>query len=238
MIKFITPDLSDKRIWFAAAYLVKNGFEKVSDSRNADFILLGVNPDRKLLHSDLPIFAGNISADNVFDYTKNEVFALKNAVLTAEGALSLAVSESDGSLINASILIVGYGRIGKALHRYLSVLTNHITVCARKEEQRTLAHSYGADTVAFDALRVKSDFDYIFNTVPHPVFNEQELSAIGADTLLMDLASFPGGVDRHFAEAKDIKLLIARGLPAKYSPKAAGEAVGSAVMTMIKEVIV
>lgn len=238
MYKFLTPDLSDKRIHYAANYLQQNGCETVTEESNADFVLLGVNPDRNLLHFRKPIFAGNIRADNVFDYTKDETFALKNAYLTAEGALSLAVNESSGSLINAKILIVGYGRIGKALHYYLSVFTNRITVCARNSVQLATATALGADTVSFSALKIPNEYNYIFNTVPHPVFNEQEHSAIGEGALLIDLASFPGGVDKHFAKAKGINLLVAPGLPAKYSPKAAGEVVGSTVWEMIKEVII
>ncbi len=71
MIKFYAPDLSDKRISYAADSLEKHGYRRVFDEKNADFLLLGVNSDYK---SDIP-FA---------DYKNNELFALKNAYLTAE----------------------------------------------------------------------------------------------------------------------------------------------------------
>ncbi len=235
---FLTPDLSDKRIISAAEYLAKKGYTRVNNAENADFVLLGVNPKSEYLNYDVPIYAGNVSADNVYDYTKREDFAIKNAYLTAEGALSLAINESDISLINSEILICGFGRIGKALHRYLSAFSRNITVCSRSSESKALANSLGAKTVDFTALKEKNSFDYIFNTVPHPVFNKEELAATKDEALIIDLASFPGGVDIHFAKHNNTRLITARGLPSEYSAKSAGRILGETVDNMIREVIV
>ena len=241
-MKFITPDLTDNRIVYASKALEEKGLVKTENPDNADFVLLGVNPDKHFLQYSIPVFAGNISSEqaaiNIYDYTKNEGFALRNAYLTAEGALSLAISESEKSLINASVLITGYGRIGKALHRYLSPFTSNITVCARGIPARAEAESKGANTVSFDKLEDNSVYDFIFNTVPHPVFNAKELSSVRGDAMMIDLASFPGGIDKHIARVNSIKLLTARGLPSKYSPQNAGETVAQAVEEMIKEVFV
>lgn len=233
--KFIAFDNSDKRVYYASSELERLGYHRVDRVENADFALFGVNPERSSLSLEIPCYAGNIGGNNIFDYTKNEAFAIENAYLTAEGAIALATDESERSLINSSVLITGYGRIGRALHRYLDGFTNDITICARSNEARTLAASKGAKTIDFEGLKGKKDYDFIFNTVPHPVFNEQELSGINEHCLLLELASFPGGVDRHLAKHKGVKLIIARSLPAKYSPKSAGEAVAHTVDTMMKE---
>lgn len=227
MTKFYFPDMSDERLVYAAEYLKSIGYEEVGSDKKADFLLLGINYDKKYLSADVP----------VIEYKNDEAFQLKNAYLTAEAALALTIDESENSLINSSVLIAGYGRIGKALHKYLSAFTNDITVCARSEQSRAAALSNNAKTIDFNELKKKNNYDVIYNTVPHPVFNEQELSALGRDTIIIDLASFPGGVDKHIAKAKNINLIIARGLPAKYSPKAAGIAVGETVDRMIKGVI-
>lgn len=234
MKKFYAPDLSDKRIEYACKTLEKSGYQKCDNVKNSDFVVLGVNPNKNEISYDIPVFAGNIKADNIFDYTKKETFALKNAYLTAESALALAVSESPKSLINSKCLIVGYGRIGNALHKYLSAFTCDITVCARSCNSRTLARSKNADVMDLEALKNESDFDFVFNTVPHPVFNEKEISALKKGALVIDLASFPGGVDKHIAKSNGIHLIIARGLPAKFSPKTAGEIVADTIDKMIK----
>ena len=147
------------------------------------------------------------------------------------------MAQSEASLINASVMITGYGRIGKALHRYLSCYTNSITVCARNPAQLALASACGAKAVSLDSLTVHLPQDYLFNTIPHPIFDYATLSALGKETELIDLASFPGGVDEHAARVLRTKLTVARGLPGKYAPKSAGYAVADAVEGLLKEVI-
>ena len=235
-MKFCADDSSDKRIEFASNYLEENGFIKVDKNENADFVLLGVNPDKKLLNSSSLIFAGNVEMPNVIDYTKDEAFALKNAYYTAEAAVSLAIYETDKALSDSSILILGYGRIGKALEAYLRPLSKDITVCARDENARIKASFNGSKTVDFSDIANGLYYDIIFNTVPHPVLNSKELSNAKEGLIIIDLASFPGGVDAHFARAKNIRLITARGLPGKFSPASAGKAVGETVIKILKEV--
>lgn len=236
MKRFFIPCISDRRINFACEELERSGFSLVKKASNADFILLGINPDEEYLKSTIPVFAGNVSpVRNVYDYTKNEYFATKNAYLTAEAAISIAIQNSDASLINSPVLICGYGRIGKALHRYLQVFTSDITVCLRNCNAKALAQSLTADVISFDELKHCEKFSYIFNTVPHPVFNDNELASVSKNALLIDLASFPGGVDKHFAQHYGINHIIASGLPGKYSPEAAGIIVANTVKAIIKE---
>lgn len=233
MTKFFLPETTDKRIVYACEYLEKRGFSRVNCLNNADFVLLGVNPKDFTDYSEIPVFAGNVCSNNVFDYTKNEAFALQNAYLTAEGAVALACQSSDISLVGSNILIIGYGRIAKALHKYLSVFTSDITVCARDINARALAQCNNANTIDIAKLKNKNSYDFVFNTVPHPVLNEAELRSMKDGVTVLDLASFPGGVDTHFAKSLNINLVIARGLPAKFSPKSAGIIVGRAVENMI-----
>lgn len=235
-MKFSTPDLSDKRILFARDFLEQKGYINVDNNNNADFVLLGINPDRKFLEYDIPIFAGNINLNKVTDYSKDETFAVKNAFLTAEAAVSIAINESDKALSGSDILIIGYGRIGKALHYYLKAFTGNITVCARNEAERCRAELKGAAAVDFSEISNNLKYDIVFNTVPNPVLNEPELSHARDNTIIIDLASFPGGTDKHFAKIKGINLITARGLPGKFSPVTAGEIIGETVYKLLKEV--
>ena len=79
-------------------------------------------------------------------------FKIKNAFLTAEGALSTAIESSAVSLINSRVLITGYGRIGKALAKYLSVFTRNITVFARKEKDRADAICNSFNAIVFEDM--------------------------------------------------------------------------------------
>lgn len=234
MTNFYLPSCDDERLKYAGDYLEYLGYKRVDTFDKTDFTLLGVNPRDRDLYSSKPVYAGNICANNVFDYTKDECFALENAFLTAEGAISLAVASSSSTMINSKILITGFGRISKALLHLLAPFTKDITICARNQFQLNTAKMLGAKAITFNELDYLNKYDFIFNTVPHPIFNKNELSNISKEALLIDLASFPGGVDTHFAKAFNINLVVARGLPAKYSPKTAGEIVAKAVHNMIK----
>ncbi len=230
MTTFYVASLDDKRILYASEYLQKHGFSAVDNLSKADFVLAGVNPENLDAYKGFSVFAGNVSGDNIFDYTKNEYFATENAYLTAEAALSVANQNSCVSMVNSNVLILGYGRIAKALHRFLTPFTNNVSVCARNRVQLLTAKMNGANAITFDELVNQYDFDFVFNTVPHPVLNEKELRLFKKEALLVDLASFPGGIDVHFADSLGLNLIIARGLPAKYSPKSAGEAVAKTVI--------
>ncbi|WP_178667358.1 NAD(P)-dependent oxidoreductase [uncultured Eubacterium sp.] len=228
MTTFYELSGDDKRVSFACEYLQKHGYEKVNDVNKTDFAVAGVNPVGIDECPAKRIYAGNVNGNNVIDYTKDETFAVENAFYTAEGAICIAVQNSSLSLINSSVLMVGYGRISKALHRLLSGYTPNITVCARNDSQQAIARMNGADAIGFDELNCR--YDFIFNTVPHPVINERELRTCNDDTLIIDLASFPGGVDMHFAGALGVNTVVARGLPSRLSPKSAGEAVAKVII--------
>ncbi len=235
--RFYAPDRSDKRIAYAAAFLEDMRYVAVQNKEQADFVLLGINPPQELLCTDIPCFAGNATKNGVYDYTKDECFAAANAYLTAEGAIQYAIQHSEGSLVNAEILITGYGRIGKALQRYLSPFSRYITICARSDSARVNAEANGAQAIPFDELTDCAEYDYIFNTVPHPVFGESVLKTVRKDIVLMELASLPGGIDRHIAAHLGLNFVHAGGLPAKCSPKAAGSIVATTVDKLYRSVI-
>lgn len=216
MKKIYVSDLTDERMKYSLDRLKQLGYEIVNNQYNADYI---VQPPNQV----------------GFDYSKSESFVLKNAYLTAEAAVGIAICESEKSLINSNVLIVGYGRIAKALHKYLSVFTSDITVCARNKTQQNSAKLNGANVVDFSMLKANKSFDFVFNTVPFPVINEAEIMTINKDVLMIDLASFPGGIDKHVSKAFGIKLIQAWGLPGKYSPITAGYYLAEAVDEIIKE---
>lgn len=220
MISIYVSDLTDKRMIYALDYLRDFGYEITKNEQNADYILPPVTTNPR---------------DTNLPYMAEESFLVHNAVLTAEAAICVAKDNSDLSLINAPILIVGYGRIAKALHHILSAYSSNITVCARNSGDRAVAQSSGANVIAFDDLKKKSDYSFVFNTVPHPVFNDLELKVLSKSTILIDLASFPGGVDKHLASVLGVKLIEARGLPGKYSPKSAGKIIAVTTHKIIKE---
>lgn len=233
---FCIPYMIDERMSFAGDYLVGRGYTLVDNTDDADFVLLPI-PAKDYMFKNLEgkvIFygAGDFRG---FDYNKLEGFLLENAYLTSEGAIAVLKENSENSIYNSSILITGYGRIAQALHKALAAMGARVTVCCRSDKDKTGAHFNGAAVIDFSELKNKNDFDVIFNTVPHLVFTKAELDMVNENTLLIDLASFPGGVDTLYAKAKGINYINGKKLPSKYSKISAGELIGKTVEKIIKE---
>lgn len=236
MRKFYIPYKEDKRMIYASEYFTENGLTETVDKSSADFVLLPI-PVKKYMFEGLEnniVFYG-AGEYKGYDYNKIESFKEKNAFLTSEGAVALYKENSDVALYNADVLIVGYGRIAKALHKVLKAFASRVTVCSRNEVSRVLAEADGAKCIDFPDLSEREHYDVVFNTVPKVVFTKREIDALDDETLLIDLASFPGGVDTHYAKHKKLKLIDGRGMPSAYSVKSAGYLIGETVLNMIKE---
>ena len=215
------------------------GFEKLGKDtdnlaktlENADFALLPLplSADGKTLNAPfseketflselLPaipekavVFGANIPENfgdgkHVFiDLFARDDIQILNAVPTAEGAIAEAINETEKTLWRSKCLVVGFGRTGKALAFRLKAL--------------------GA---------VIKNSDIVFNTVPVLLIGEKELLAAQKETLFIDLASKPGGIDFSAAEKTGLKVLRLLSLPGKTAPKTAGEIIAETVLRILK----
>lgn len=172
------------------------------------------------------------------DYSADEVFMIRNALPTAEGALAIAMNALDRTLFASDALVIGYGRIGKLLADLLIRMGAHVTVAARKQTDLALAALHGAQTLLIPTQGGESvfpaterDFHVLFNTVPVPLIGEQTLRTLSPETVLIDLASAPGGIDYDAAGRLGRKTVIALALPGKVAPVTAGEIIGDCVLS-------
>ena len=187
-----------------------------------------------------PVFCG--CADSVrpfvsgavYDYAVREDFCIRNAALTAEGAVGRLITDYPGAVFGAEILVLGYGRIGRILSRCLRDLGAAVTVAARTQAVRTWARVDGHRASDF-ALTDPERYEVIINTVPAPVLSAEMIGRLRRDVFLMDLASLPGGVDQSAAQARGIRCIHALGLPGKTSPAAAGRIITDTIRNIIKE---
>jgi dipicolinate synthase subunit A len=171
----------------------------------------------------------------IHDYLKREELAIYNAVPTAEGAIQLAMEELPITIRGSNCLVTGYGRVGKMLSQMLVALGARVTVAARKYSDLAWAGSRGCCTIELQQLDKAGSFDVIFNTIPFPIFNREILGGLDKNTLLIDLASRPGGVDFKAAAELQIKTIWALSLPGRVAPKSAGQIIKNTILNMIKE---
>lgn len=160
-----------------------------------------------------------------YDYGKSESVVPLNAILTAEAALAVAVSETNGSIYGSDALVLGYGRIGKALCKYLKSLGADVTATSRDEDTLLKIKADGYEAVeTFKAFENADRFDYVFNTAPYPVLNRQFFAHTKQNAFVCDLAT-ASGADTVAAKKRGINFGIYGSLPAKYSPSASAAAV-------------
>ena len=157
------------------------------------------------------------------DYYAREDVLLRNAAITAEGALALAMERTERTLLGSRVLILGGGRIAQALASRLRPLGAEVTLWARRPEQRAMAECLGCRSLT--ALpETPTGYHILFNTIPAPV-----LPRAAAGALNIELASPPGG----FRDPAGV--VIARGLPGKAAPLSAAEALEGSIQAIIRE---
>ncbi len=171
----------------------------------------------------------------VHDYLAREELALLNSVPTAEGAVQLAMEELPITLHGARALVTGYGRVARALAGLLKAMGVSVTVAARRCEDRAAAAVAGCQSIAVAELAQAGDFDVIFNTVPAMLFGADLLKKLDPSTLLIDLASRPGGVDFDAAAALRLKTVWALSLPGRVAPKTAADILKCTILNMLAE---
>lgn len=172
----------------------------------------------------------------IFDYAEKDEFAILNALPTAEGAVEVAMKNFEGTVAGSQCLITGYGRIGKVLAEMLKNLKADVTVSARKPSDLAFAQAFGYDGINTNRLSEVRNFDLVFNTVPSMIFDRELLSNTDKNTIIIDLASLPGGVDFEAAHTLGIDAVRALALPGKCAPKTAGEIIKKTVFNTIEEV--
>ena len=210
------------------------------------FAITGTDPRFPLLREAL-IAEGHVPApaeeadvvipppwDREARYARSESYLIANAALTAEGAAALLGRERD--LPGSEILVLGWGRVGSLTALALRDAGAKVTAFARRRESRAWAGALGFAAVGPEELDgVLGRFGVIVNTVPAPLLDGAKLELTQPGTLLLELASAPGGIDAAAAARLDRRYLDAPGLPGKYAPARAAEILRQAVYETMAE---
>ena len=146
----------------------------------------------------------------------------KNAVLQA---LDETIPSCDESRSDAYSLAVRLAALGA-----------RVTVAARRPVQRAMAEELGLRAVPLTELAAEAAaFDTVVNTIPAPVLTAQVLAALPKKSLIVDLASKPGGTDFAAARRLGHTALHALSLPTVWAPETAGEALARTVQAILQE---
>lgn len=167
---------------------------------------------------------------------QDEKLLQENAYLTAEGAVASAMRETRLAMAELSCLVVGYGRIGRALTGILLNLGANVTVISSSENKRREVQESGAQAAPMTELTdVLPGQRIIFSTPPAMFMDQIALRSVDRDAMIIDLASPPYGVDLEAAQAFNLHAWREPGLPGRYCPLSAARAIYNAVLRWEEE---
>ena len=230
----ILPTISSKdgQTLFTPLYKSKISIDDIAEDLKHCKAIIGGKIDKKI---------GSIAKDEeivIYEYINDESFKALNAIPTAEGAIAIAVSNTEKTLWGAKCLVAGYGNIGKYLCYILTSFGADVTATARKKKDfDEMARKSVKSVNTSEVNEIISDFDIIFNTVPYRILNDDALKGLNEEVLVIDLASFPYGLDHSKTEQFKCKTILATSLPGKYSPKTAANIALSVILKILSEVL-
>jgi dipicolinate synthase subunit A len=217
----VEADYSEKSILLSETFLKKTKEDCIIYSGTANQYLtnLAKSANRQLI--------------NIFD---RDDIAIFNSIPTAEGALMLAIQETDVTIHDASAVVLGFGRVGMTVSHLLSSVGANVTVAARKAEAIARARQMGMHGVDLEKLKdIVATAQLCINTIPYPILNKEILSGMNSSCFVLDLASGEGGTDFQAADSLGIKAVHALGLPGKTSPKTAGAIIGDILLELLEK---
>lgn len=192
------------------------------------------------------IYSGisNSYLDGIIDLANRELVqlferddvAIYNSIPTVEGTIMMAIQHTDFTIHGSKVAVLGLGRVGMSVARTFAALGAKVKVGARKSSHIARIIEMGLYSFQLEDLEKEvSQIDICINTIPHHIVTSKVISKMPAHTLIIDLASKPGGTDFKYAEKRGIKALLAPGLPGIVAPKTAGQIVANVLAVLLTE---
>ena len=161
---------------------------------------------------------------SVCETREMDEISIPNAIPTAEGAIQVAMANTEITIHNSQSFVLGFGRCGTILAKTLQALGAEVTVAVRRKEVLAWIEAFKMRPLLLDYLPEEiSRANIIFNTIPAIILNAEVLYRADKSALVIDLATYPGGVDFPVAERLNIKAISLPGLPGKVAPKTAAQ---------------
>lgn len=245
----IFVDTSDKRNQFVLECLNSAGknaqvyLENINKIKEGDVVIF--SPAKKFLYEEVIgfcpktiIYCGNIPQEfleifiskgvKVNNLLSDEILALKNAKLTAEGVLALIIENTQKSLAELKVLFLGGGRITKASSILFKNLVEFLAVASYNVTDYTLAHYY-CDKVYYqqDFVKELSEYDVIVNTRPFCYLTKDMLKGIKENALILETASVECITKE---DRNNLNYLLAPALPNRFSCYSAGKIIAEKLL--------
>lgn len=158
------------------------------------------------------------------DFLEEENVALENARITAEAVLGIIINSSKYSLRTSKVMVAGYGRCGREIATLLQKTGARVTVLARSSDARREAVKDGCNGTEFSyGPEEAQGCQVLINTVPAKVIDKCIIDQLPKDSMIIDIASAPGGCDIDAIRERQLSYKFALGLPSLYMAKSGAE---------------
>lgn len=173
---------------------------------------------------------------NYLELARLDELAILNAIPTAEGAIKIAIEETDITLYASKILVYGLGKVGLTLAWRLKALGADTYGVTRNRAAIARGKDLGIKMLNYASLnKYLPDMDILFNTAPALLIDKEAIALLKEEAVIIDLASAPGGTDFSAARERGIKAILAPGLPGKIAPVSAGRILANLIPELIAE---
>lgn len=243
-------DTVDKRNQVLKELLLKNGydsydfnFENLTEIKKGDTCVF--SPAKKFTKEEIEslpkhinIVCGKISEEylevlnkkriSIKNLMEDEIFTVKNANLTAEGVLAIILNETDVSLFECSVLILGGGRIAKAIAVLLKSLgVNYAVVSYNPIKFPSYYTLSNKCYYRNNFIRDLDKYNVIVNTIPAKILDDEVVNKIPANMMFVETASV-----KCLDDTRDLKFnyLFSPALPQRFSARTAGRLVYESIM--------
>lgn len=157
--------------------------------------------------------AAEAAGVHLHEYDPDRELMLLRGPAIVEGAIQLAIENTDVTIHGAEIVVVGYGTIGSLLARRLRDLGARLHVAARNPIQRAAAYADGAQPHPLEELPdLAPSLQMVFSTVPARVVGREMLERLPRGSLVLDIAPPPDHADLELAAELGHRAVWARGL--------------------------
>lgn len=195
-----------------------------------DTILQNMREGAALVGGFLPGTAPDRHGIHIVNLLASERFQQANAWPTAEGAIRVALERTERTLRGSRCAVLGYGRIGKDLVKLLCSFGAEVVATARRKEQLEDIAALGVLAVHTGNLdEACEDCNFIFNTIPAVLLDEEKLKKLRRDVVIIDLASTPFGVDFNAATRLKLDAQTYQSLPGRFFPKTAADIIHTCI---------
>lgn len=191
------------------------------------------------------IFGGSLIKNNLaklesrnikyINFLDNDDFVVRNAKLTAEGILALLISNTEKSIFENKILILGSGRVGMATAALLNKLDLNTDIAIFHNDKFAVASFYGKNVVFENQLFERiGQYDVIINTVPFKILKDEFLSKINNNAIILEVAS-TNCLEKDLLKDYKFKYIPSPALPQRYSAESAAGIMLEIILKFIKQ---